>query len=153
MTSTIFCGRQLIVPPYSNVLFASLYRSGLYLAEAGRMECATCVAGLRQYGLCFEEAFDRADEVEAAFQKTSAQPIQSNSTIEAPLNPHSSMSVVPQRSISSTQNATYPFPPNLGHMPIQPSTNNVGCASMCPAHLYPNLIDPYRISHTAYHRT
>lgn len=44
----------------------------MYLALAGRSECLTCVAALRQYGISFEEAYDRADELEVLYSKRSA---------------------------------------------------------------------------------
>lgn len=46
-----------------NVLFASIREGGRYLAKMGRKEVQPCIAGLRQYGMSFEEAFDEVDHL------------------------------------------------------------------------------------------
>ena len=103
------------------MLFSALYRSGVYLAEAGRIECMSCVAGLRQYGLCFEEAFDRADELALTYQRASNPALVPNVT---------SLSSAPQQALGigvparhtpkAHQPVTYPF----GQMTLPAS--NVG---------------------------
>ncbi|GHJ86548.1 hypothetical protein NliqN6_2950 [Naganishia liquefaciens] len=47
-----------------NVLFASIREGGRYLAKMGRKEVGPCIAGLRQYGMSFEEAFDEVEHLE-----------------------------------------------------------------------------------------
>lgn len=44
-----------------NFLQFSLFEAGLLLAKLGRPEVEPCVAGLRQYGMSFEECYDQAD--------------------------------------------------------------------------------------------
>jgi hypothetical protein len=118
----------------SNVLFAALYRSGAYLAEAGRIECLKCIAGLRQYGLCFEEAFDRADELELIYQGISNQLLLSGnpgSLGSLAGGPGQTTGTTPNSATTSTSRhgmmmvnknhqplAYPPFPPNLGQMSL-----------------------------------
>ncbi|KAH8089477.1 hypothetical protein HD553DRAFT_93191 [Filobasidium floriforme] len=108
-----------------NVLFPALYRSGVYLAEAGRIECMSCIAGLRQYGLCFEEAFDRADELAVVYQRAS------NPTL-APTGPSISAAATQTlgmpagaRHAPKSHQSTYPFPPSLAQMTL-PASNDFG---------------------------
>ncbi|KAG8852103.1 hypothetical protein FRB96_008904 [Tulasnella sp. 330] len=50
-----------------NALHYALYAAGHMLALAGRSEVTTCIAGLKQYGLAYEDAFDQAAELEAIY--------------------------------------------------------------------------------------
>ncbi|KAG9024323.1 hypothetical protein FRB95_011644 [Tulasnella sp. JGI-2019a] len=53
-----------------NALHYSLYAAGHMLALAGRSEVTTCIAGLKQYGLAYEDAFDQAAELEGIYAAT-----------------------------------------------------------------------------------
>jgi hypothetical protein len=109
---------------HSNVLFPALYRSGAYLAEAGRIECMSCIAGLRQYGLCFEEAFDRADELALTYQRATNPTLLP--TVTSMSVPTAQTLGIPARHAPKThQSSTYPFPPSLTQMTLPAS--NVSC--------------------------
>ncbi|EJD39970.1 hypothetical protein AURDEDRAFT_187188 [Auricularia subglabra TFB-10046 SS5] len=57
-----------------NVMHFSAYAAGLHLARLGRPETITCINGLRQYGIAYEDALDQADELEHIFRSISADP-------------------------------------------------------------------------------
>lgn len=62
------------LPPISrsrSILCSQIYEAGIYLASLGREEVQACVSGLRQYGLAYEEAFDRMEDIEAAMAEYS----------------------------------------------------------------------------------
>jgi hypothetical protein len=87
----------------------------------------SCIAGLRQYGLCFEEAFDRADELAVIYQRAS------NPTL-APTGPSMSAAATQTlgmpagaRHAPKSHQSTYPFPPSLAQMTLPAS--NVSCDS------------------------
>ena len=50
-----------------NIIHYALYCAGLHLARLGRPETITCVSGLRQYGIAYEDAFEQADEIERLY--------------------------------------------------------------------------------------
>ncbi|KAH7101631.1 hypothetical protein BKA62DRAFT_618416 [Auriculariales sp. MPI-PUGE-AT-0066] len=54
-----------------NIVHYALYAAGLHLARLGRPETMTCVIGLRQYGLAYEDAYDQADEIERIYAPSS----------------------------------------------------------------------------------
>ncbi|KZW00922.1 hypothetical protein EXIGLDRAFT_719996 [Exidia glandulosa HHB12029] len=51
-----------------NVMHFSAYAAGLHLARIGRPETVTCILGLRQYGIAYEDALDQADELERVYR-------------------------------------------------------------------------------------
>lgn len=91
----------------SNVLFSALYRSGTYLAEAGRIECMSCIAGLRQYGLCFEEAFDRADELTLTYQRATNPLVPTVTSLSSV--PTQALSMPTRHAPKIHQSVAYPF--------------------------------------------
>ncbi len=52
-----------------NVLHFAVYSAGMLLARQGKPEVQDCIAGLRQYGYAYEEAFDQATEMEKAYSQ------------------------------------------------------------------------------------
>lgn len=53
-----------------NVLHFAIYTAGVALAKAGKVESQYCIAGLKQYGYAFEEAFDQAAELERLYSQS-----------------------------------------------------------------------------------
>ena len=72
-----------------NVMHYSAYAAGLHLARLGRPETVTCINGLRQYGIAYEDALDQAPASEAPSTEvpsTEVPSIEAPST-EAPADP------------------------------------------------------------------
>ena len=81
-----------------------------------------CIAGLRQYGLCFEEAFDRADELELIYQGASNHSLLSTN-IPITIPGTTTLGGSSRHTLTKPhQPANYPFPPNLGQMTL-PASN------------------------------
>ena len=49
------------------MLHFAIYAAGMALAKLGKSEAQSCIAGLKQYGYAFEEAFEQASEIERVY--------------------------------------------------------------------------------------
>lgn len=66
-----------------NVLHFPVYEAGVLLAQLGRPEVLTCVAGLRQYGISAEQCYDEADMMESIYEDARRR----LDTVDGPLAP------------------------------------------------------------------
>lgn len=63
LTSVLATNSYLRLDP--SILGPHIYEAGIYLGRLGREEAQQCIAGLRQYGMAYEEAYDRLEDIEA----------------------------------------------------------------------------------------
>jgi hypothetical protein len=85
-----------------NVIHYSTYAAGLLLARLGRPEVVNCIAGLKQYGYAYEEAWDQCVELERIYANSCAEQQQ-------------------QQMDTQYSAPTQPQPPSNGVHPIQVS--------------------------------
>lgn len=114
-------------------MFATIYEAGVYLAESGRMEVQAVITGLRQCGLVFEECFDRADELQALYDRASQNSSQ-DSNVREQTRPR------PIQTARQAQPAplAYNFPPPMPPLPVGADATAVSITS---ATMLPNQAD------------
>jgi hypothetical protein len=84
------------------LLFFAISEAGVFLSNIGRDEANACIAGMRQYGIIYEEAFARADELEDVL-RTARMRQQKASYMPAPYLP-----VAPQERLYSARDVEVP---------------------------------------------
>jgi hypothetical protein len=105
---------------HRNVLFASIREGGRYLAKMGRKEVQSCIAGLRQYGMSFEEAFDEMEHLQKIISDRQAFLQDLSNVRQSPSpNHHSSLPVNMSASPNSYSLSSMSNPP--------PSVSSAGC--------------------------